>query len=105
MAENNPIEMLDSYEVRPGELAMFVGYGGHDEFNIDAFLEQYEEGKDGIGRYMEVFATHPWLPKRVLSMRVFAESELYRKACDLGSGGLSMQEVDDRVRALLKGDA
>jgi Zn-dependent protease with chaperone function len=77
----------------------------YEEFNIDAFLEQYEEGKEGLGRYMEVFATHPWLPKRVLAMRVFAESELYRKAAGTGSAGLAMPEVDDRVRALLKGDA
>ncbi len=77
----------------------------YDEFNIDAFLEQYEEGKEGIGKYMEVFATHPWLPKRVLAMRVFAESEIYRKAAGIGTSGLQMTEVDDRVRALLKGDA
>lgn len=77
----------------------------YEEFNIDAFLDQYEEGKDGIGKYMEVFATHPWLPKRVLAMRVFAESEIYRKAAGLGANGLTMQEVDDRVLALLKGDA
>jgi Zn-dependent protease with chaperone function len=77
----------------------------YEEFNLDAFLDQYEEGKDGIGRYMEAFATHPWLPKRVLAMRVFAESEIYRKACGLGEGGLAMPEVDARVAALLKGDA
>ena len=77
----------------------------YEEFNIEAFLDQYEEGKDGIGRYMEVFATHPWLPKRVLAMRVFAESELYRKAAGLGTTGLSMKDVDDKVQALLKGDA
>ncbi len=77
----------------------------YSEFNIDAFLDQYEEGKDGMGRYMEVFATHPWLPKRVLAMRAFGESELYRKAAGVGIGGLSMKEVDDRVLALLKGDA
>lgn len=77
----------------------------YDEFNIDAFLEQYEEGKEGMGKYMEVFASHPWLPKRVLAMRVFAESALYRKSIGLGDNGLTMTEVDDRVRALLKGDA
>jgi Zn-dependent protease with chaperone function len=77
----------------------------YEEFNIDAFLDQYEEGKDGIGKYMEVFATHPWLPKRVLAMRVFAESQLYRKAASLGAEGLTMKEVDDKVLALLKGDA
>jgi Zn-dependent protease with chaperone function len=77
----------------------------YEEFNLEAFLEQYEEGKEGIGRYMEAFASHPYLPKRVLAMRVFAESELYRKATGHGAGGLAMNEVDDRVRALLKGDA
>jgi Zn-dependent protease with chaperone function len=77
----------------------------YDEFNMDAFLEQYEEGRDGVGKYMEAFASHPWLPKRVLAMRVFAESELYRRATKSGPGGLSIREVDDRVRALLKGDA
>lgn len=77
----------------------------YDEFNLDAFLEQYEEGKDSIGRYMEALATHPYLPKRVLAMRVFAQSELYRKTAGAGEGGLTMTEVDDRVKALLKGDA
>jgi hypothetical protein len=38
-------------------------------------------------------------------MRVFAESALYRKVAKVGDGGLTMPEVDDRVRALLKGDA
>ena len=77
----------------------------YDEFNLDAFLEQYEEGKDSIGRYMEAFATHPYLPKRVLAMRVFGQSELYRRTASAGSGGLTLPEVDDRVKALLKGDA
>ena len=77
----------------------------YEEFNLDAFLEQHEEGKDGIGKYMEAFATHPWLPKRVLAMRAFSESQLYRKAAGLGEDGLTMKEVDDKVLALLKGDA
>ena len=67
-------------------------------------LEQHEEGSHGIGRYMEVFATHPWLPKRVLAMRVFAESQLYRQAMGQPASGLTMSEVDSRVAALLKGD-
>jgi Zn-dependent protease with chaperone function len=75
----------------------------HEEFNVDAFLEQHEEASHGIGRLMEVFATHPWLPKRVLAMRVFAESRLFRSAAGLGDAGLPMSEVDSRVAALLKG--
>jgi len=77
----------------------------YEEFNLDAFLDQYEEGKNAVGSYMEVFATHPWLPKRVLAMRAFGESELFRKAAGLGAGGISMQEVDAKVKALLQGDA
>jgi Zn-dependent protease with chaperone function len=76
----------------------------YEEFNLEAFLEQHEEGKESIGRYMEAFATHPWLPKRVLAMREFAKSEIYRKAVGL-EGGSSMPDVDARVSALLKGEA
>jgi hypothetical protein len=53
---------------------------------------------------MEVFASHPRLPKRVLAMREFAKSDFYRHAVGL-EGGLPMAEVDERVSALLKGDA
>ena len=77
----------------------------YEEFNVDAFLEQNEESSQGIGKYMEVFATHPWLPKRVLAMRVFGESQLFQKAIDKPATGLTMSEVDSRVAALLKGDA
>ncbi|MBV9946619.1 MAG: M48 family metallopeptidase [Myxococcales bacterium] len=76
----------------------------YEEFNLDAFLEQHEEGNQGIGKYMEVFATHPWLPKRVLAMRVFGDSQLYRKAVGEAASGLTMSEVDEKVAALLKGD-
>ncbi len=89
----------------------------YEEFNLDAFLEQHEEGSHGIGKYMEVFATHPWLPKRVLAMRVFGESALYRQSLHavgqpnapmglkgLPSAGLTMSEVDSRVAGLLKGE-
>ena len=77
----------------------------YEEFNVDAFLEQHEEGSQGIGRYMEVFATHPWLPKRVLAMRAFGDSQLYHQAVGSAAPGLTMSEVDERVAALLKGDA
>ncbi len=77
----------------------------YEEFNLDAFLEQHEEGSHGIGKYMEVFATHPWLPKRVLAMRVFGDSQLFRAAVGKPSTGLTMSEVDSRVAGLLKGDA
>jgi S-formylglutathione hydrolase FrmB len=38
---DNPAEMLTTYDVKPGELEMFVGYGGHDNFNLDAQAESF----------------------------------------------------------------
>jgi len=76
----------------------------YEEFNVDAFLEQNDESSQGIGKYMEVFASHPWLPKRVLAMRVFAGSRLYRESIGGAPHGLAMTDVDDQVAALLKGD-
>ncbi len=82
----------------------------YEEFDIEAFLEQHEEGKEGLGKYMEVFSTHPWLPKRLLAMRIFGESRLYRGHLERLPGaepaaGLSMGEVDERVASLLKGES
>ena len=77
----------------------------YEEFNLDAFLEQHDEASRSVGRFMEFFATHPWLPKRVLAMRVFAEGKLFRGHVGLPATGLTMSEVDDRVAALLKGEA
>jgi S-formylglutathione hydrolase FrmB len=41
IAENNPIELITKTGLRNGDLSMFVGYGGRDEFNIDAQVESF----------------------------------------------------------------
>jgi S-formylglutathione hydrolase FrmB len=41
MSQENPIEMLARYDVQPGELEMYVAYGGKDQFNIDAQVESF----------------------------------------------------------------
>jgi S-formylglutathione hydrolase FrmB len=41
ISQENPIEMIDRYNLREGELSMYVGYGGKDEFNIDAQVESF----------------------------------------------------------------
>ncbi|MCU0692037.1 MAG: M48 family metallopeptidase [Polyangiaceae bacterium] len=74
----------------------------YDELNLEAFLEQHEESQQGPGRYNELFATHPWLPKRVLALRVFHESRLFRSRMGLAHDGLAMREVDDKVLDIVK---
>jgi pimeloyl-ACP methyl ester carboxylesterase len=41
IAAENPAEMLTTYDVKPGDLEMWVGYGALDEFNIDAQVESF----------------------------------------------------------------
>jgi len=41
VASINPIELLDVYDVKEGDLSMFVGYAGRDQFNIDAQVESF----------------------------------------------------------------
>jgi len=74
----------------------------YEELNIEAFLDQHREGGDGIGRFAEMNASHPWLPKRVLALRAFAESELYRTHAGLGDGGETMENVDKKVHEIIK---
>lgn len=73
-----------------------------DELNVDAFAEQYEEGKAGAGRYAEYTASHPWISKRLKALKLFGESELYRQHAALGGGGLTMDQVDEKVHEVIK---
>lgn len=41
LAYENPAEMFDRLGIVPGELDMFVVYGGRDEFNIDAQIDSF----------------------------------------------------------------
>ncbi len=37
----NPYDLLETCDVRDGQLAMYIAYGGRDEFNIDAQAESF----------------------------------------------------------------
>jgi hypothetical protein len=41
ISRDNPIEMLDTYDVHEGQLAMYIAYGGRDQFNLDAQVESF----------------------------------------------------------------
>jgi len=49
VAAENPVEMLWSHDVKPGELEMFAGYGQLDEFNVDAQVESFAYMARGRG--------------------------------------------------------
>jgi Zn-dependent protease with chaperone function len=74
----------------------------YDQLDIDVFLEQHGEAQQSVGRFSEVFATHPWLPKRVLALRAFGESRLFREHAGLGRDGVEMPDVDAKVHGIIK---
>jgi hypothetical protein len=41
LSEENPIEMLERLDIRPGDLDMYLGYGGRDNYNIDAQVDSF----------------------------------------------------------------
>jgi S-formylglutathione hydrolase FrmB len=41
ISRENPLEMLDALDVQEGQLAMYIAYGGKDQFNLDAQVESF----------------------------------------------------------------
>ncbi|HJZ89036.1 MAG TPA: M48 family metallopeptidase [Polyangia bacterium] len=73
----------------------------YDAIDLDEYLKQLDEMKQSPGRFAEIEASHPYLPKRVAALRVFAQGAYYRGLMNEGGGGLAQEEVDARVAQLL----
>ena len=72
-----------------------------EELNVEAYLQQLKEGREGLGRVGEMTASHPFLTKRVEAVRIFAESALYRGAGG-DPGGIERDELEQRTTELVK---
>lgn len=75
-----------------------------ERIDIDEYLKQLAESQDGAGRMMELFHTHPWLPKRVEALRLFSQTHYYLKMAGHepeGDEGESLAWCDARVKRLL----
>jgi Zn-dependent protease with chaperone function len=81
----------------------------YSDINVDEYLRQLEETSHSVGRFDELTQTHPYLPKRVAALRLFAETAYYKsvvakpgQAADgAGVSGMSKDECDARVAQLL----
>lgn len=75
-----------------------------ERINVDEYLKQLEESQQSAGRMMELFRSHPYLPKRVEALRLFAQTHYYLKtrAEELAaSEGRSLAWCDARVKRIL----
>jgi Zn-dependent protease with chaperone function len=73
----------------------------YKDLKIDEYVKQLDEGRKGIGRLTELLRSHPYVPKRIEALRLFSESEHYRRHVGLGGGGLPAHECDDAVAKIL----
>ena len=73
----------------------------YKDLKIDEYVKQLDEGRKGIGRLTELLRSHPYVPKRIEALRLFSESEYYRRHAGLGGGGLAAHECDDAVAKIL----
>jgi len=71
-------------------------------FRLDEYLRELPNVKRGIGRYAELFRSHPYLPKRVQALRLFADSAFYANlTAQDATGKASADEVDRQVGELV----
>ncbi len=73
----------------------------YEELNVDEYLKQLSEGESNVGRYGELLLSHPYLPKRIRALQLFAESDIYRSLVG-EEGGRSLSEIDDEVAKIIR---
>jgi Zn-dependent protease with chaperone function len=83
----------------------------YSDINLEEYLAQMEEASAGVGRLDELMRTHPYLPKRVAALRLFAQTTYFKSLTGTaaaggdGSGapaGISKDECDSRVAEVLR---
>jgi Zn-dependent protease with chaperone function len=79
-----------------------LGVDTSSAFNVDEYLANPPDPKKGFGRYAEIFRSHPYVPKRVQALKLFAGSALYASVTGQDPAGKpSLADVDKQVAELI----
>lgn len=79
-----------------------LGLDAGSAFNAEEYLKAPPDVKKGVGRYAELFRSHPYVPKRVQALRLFAGSALYASVTGQDPAGKpSLPDVDKQVADLI----
>jgi Zn-dependent protease with chaperone function len=79
-----------------------LGFEGGDSFRLDDYLRNVPPSGQGLGRFAELFRSHPYVPKRVQALRWFAEGAFYAAVERREpTGKASTTDVDKKVAELL----
>lgn len=74
-----------------------------EEIDVGEYLKQLDESQQGAGKMLELFQSHPYLPKRVAALDLFAQTHYFQQAAgkvDAGSGQ-SLEWCDSKVGRIL----
>jgi Zn-dependent protease with chaperone function len=83
-------------------VAIELGLDKAAAFSTEDYLRAVPDAKRGIGRYAELFRSHPQLPKRVQALRLFAGSAMYAQASGGDpTGKPSLTDIDKQVADLI----
>jgi Zn-dependent protease with chaperone function len=83
-------------------VAIELGLDSGAAFSAEDYLKALPDVKRGIGRYGELFRSHPQVPKRVQALRLFAGSAMYAQATGGDpTGKPSLADVDKQVADLI----
>jgi Zn-dependent protease with chaperone function len=81
---------------------MELGLDKGSAFNAEEYLRSLPDIKKGVGRFAEFFRSHPYVPKRVQALRLFAESALYAHVTGQDTSNKpSLVDVDKKVSELI----
>ena len=80
-----------------------MSLGVDAQVNIDEYLAHLPDTRKGIGRFAELLRSHPYLPKRVQALQVFAGSSFYQRLTGVDpQGAPTAEQVDAQVAEILK---
>jgi len=79
-----------------------LGLEKDSAFNAEEYLKSQPDPKKGLGRVGELFRSHPYVPKRVQALKLFADSALYASVTGADPAGKpSLPEIDKKVSDLI----
>lgn len=79
-----------------------LGLDRDSSFDVAEYLKNTPDIKKGLGSYAEIFRSHPYMPKRVHALRLFANSTLFANVTGKdATGKASLPDIDKQVAELL----
>jgi len=96
------LALRDEHKTLEAMVKLELGLDKDTAFNAEEYLKSQPDPKKGIGRYAELFRSHPYVPKRVQALRLFAASALYASVTGKDPVGRpSLPDVDKQVSDLI----